>query len=106
LIVGWASTPFVAKGKGGRGAPNANMLPTNLVMMKGLDVLGCPTAISTVVDPSIRAPRLEQVLAWAAAGRVRPHVSRVFSLDEYRAAMLAKWRGEVVGGAVLRPRTL
>ena len=35
-IVGWTSTPFVAKGKGQRGAPNANMLPTNLMMMKGV----------------------------------------------------------------------
>ena len=48
LIVGWAATPFVAKGKGERGAPNANVLPTNLIMMKSLDVLGCPTVISTV----------------------------------------------------------
>ena len=59
-IVGWASTPFVAKGKGQRGAPNANSLPTNLMMMKGLDVLGCPTVISTLNNPSLRAPRLEQ----------------------------------------------
>ena len=44
-------------------------------MMKGLDVLGCPTVISTVNDPSLRAPRLAQVLAWAAAGKIAPHVS-------------------------------
>ncbi|MCZ7678105.1 MAG: hypothetical protein M5U28_04755 [Sandaracinaceae bacterium] len=81
LIVGWASTPFVARGKGGRGAPNANVLPTNRIMMKGLDVLGCPTAISTVQDPSIRAPRLAQVLAWAEAGRIAPHVSHVFPAE-------------------------
>lgn len=103
LIVGWASTPFVAKGKGGRGAPNANVLPTNLIMMKGLDVLGCPTAISTAMDPSIRAERLAQVLAWAEEGKIRPHVSHVFPLDRYREAMHAKWRGEVVGSCVLRP---
>lgn len=103
LIVGWASTPFVARGKGGRGAPNANVLPTNRIMMKGLDVLGCPTAISTVQDPSIRAPRLAQVLAWAEAGRIAPHVSHVFPLSDYREAMRAKWRGEVIGGCVLRP---
>jgi NADPH2:quinone reductase len=103
LIVGWASTPFVARGRGARGAPNAGTLPTNLVMMKGLDVLGCPTAISTAKDPSIRAPRLAQVLAWAESGKIRPHVSHVFPLDEYREAMRAKWRGEVVGGCVVRP---
>jgi NADPH2:quinone reductase len=104
LIVGWAATPFVAKGKGGRGAPNANVLPTNLLMMKGLDVLGCPTAISTVMNPAIRAPRLEQVWRWAETGKIRPHVSRVFPIASFREALRAKWSGEVVGGCALRPR--
>jgi NADPH:quinone reductase len=103
LVVGWASTPFVARGKGQRGAPNANMLPTNLIMMKGLDVLGCPTVISTLHDPSSRAPRLAQVLAWAEAGDIVPHVSHVFSLDQFQEAMRAKWSGAVIGGCVLHP---
>lgn len=103
LIVGWASTPFVAKGKGQRGAPNANMLPTNLMMMKGLDVLGCPTVISTVQNPASRAPRLAQILAWASAGKIKPVVSKVFPLAEFKEAMRAKWNGDVVGGCVIRP---
>ncbi len=103
LVVGWAATPFVAKGKGGRGAPNANVLPTNLIMMKGLDVLGCPTAISTAHDPSIRPARLAQILAWAEEGRIHPHVSHVFPLTEVKAAMRAKWSGEVTGGCVVHP---
>lgn len=103
LIVGWAATPFVAKGKGERGAPNANVLPTNLIMMKGLDVLGCPTVISTLNNPSLRAPRLEQVLRWAQSGAIRPHVSHAFPISEFKEAMRAKWNGEIVGGCVLRP---
>ena len=58
LIVGWAATPSVARGKGQRGAPNANQLPTNLIMMKGLDVLGCPTGpvdAERSVDPRAAA---------------------------------------------------
>jgi NADPH2:quinone reductase len=103
LIVGWASTPFVARGKGQRGAPNANLLPTNLIMMKGLDVLGCPTVISTVNDPRSRAPRLQQILRWAEEGRIRPRVSHAFPLAEFQRAMRAKWGGEVIGGCVLHP---
>jgi NADPH2:quinone reductase len=103
LIVGWAATPFVAHGKGQRGAPNANVLPTNLIMMKGLDVLGSPTAITTTHDPSIRAPRLSKILEWARAGKITPHVSHTYPLSSYREAMLAKWKGEVIGGAVLHP---
>lgn len=103
LIVGWASTPNVARGRGQRGAPNANVLPTNLMMMKGLDVLGCPTVISTANDPAIRAPRLAAIMGWVEAGALRPHVSHTFPLDDYKAAMRAKWSGEVIGGCVLHP---
>jgi NADPH2:quinone reductase len=95
LIVGWASTPQA------RGAPN--QLPSNLIMMKGLDVLGCPAVISTQRDPSIRAPRLAQIFAWANAGRLVPYVSHRFALADFKAAMLAKWRGEVIGGCVVNP---
>ena len=103
LIVGWASTPFVAKGKGQRGAPNANQLPTNLLMMKSLDVLGCPTVISAVNDPSLRAPRHELLWNWVESGQLKPHVSHVFPLSDVKQAMRAKWRGEFSGGGVLHP---
>lgn len=103
LIVGWAATPFVAKGSGQRGAPNANMLPTNLMMMKGLDVLGCPTVISTVMNPASRAPRLEQIWAWTMRGEIRPLVGVTRPLEAFKEAMREKWNAEVVGGSVLHP---
>jgi len=103
LIVGWAATPAVARGQGQRGAPNANQLPTNLIMMKGLDVLGCPTVISTVNDPSLRPPRLDRIWRWAEQGALRPHVSHVFPLTEFKTAMRAKWNGDAVGGCVVHP---
>ncbi len=103
LIVGWAATPDVARGKGERGAPRVNLLPTNLIMMKSLDVLGCPTVISTVEDPSSRPPRLKQVLAWAAEGKISPYVSHQFALAQFQEALRAKWTGEVIGGCVLHP---
>jgi NADPH2:quinone reductase len=101
LVVGWAATPFVARGAAG--APDPNVLPTNLIMMKGVDVLGCPMVIATVNDPSLRPPRLAQVLAWAEAGAIRHQVSHAFPLADYRAALLARWHGQVTGGCVLHP---
>jgi len=103
LIVGWASTPAVANGRGQRGAPNANVLPTNLIMMKGLDVLGSPMVIATINDPSIRQPRLTRIMEWVNEGRIRPYVSHTFALDDFKDAMRAKWKGEIVGGCVLHP---
>ena len=104
LIVGWAATPFVARGKGGRGAPNANMLPTNLIMMKGLRVLGCPTVISTAQEPRIRDRRLECIWSWAKEGKIVPYVSHRFPLSDYKEALHAKWAGQVIGGCVLHPK--
>ena len=103
LIVGWAATPFVSRGRGRRGAPNANVLPTNLLMMKGLDVLGCPTMIATQNDPSIREQRLATVLGWADDGTIVPHVSHRFALRDFAEAMRAKWNGQFVGGGVVNP---
>lgn len=103
LVVGWAATPNVSPGKGLRGAPNANQLPTNLIMMKGLTVMGCPMAIATHTDPSIRAPRVEALLRWVEAGVLRPYVSHRFALADFKEALRAKWRGDVIGACVLSP---
>ncbi len=103
LIVGWAATPYVAKGRGGRGAPNANQLPTNLIMMKGLDVLGCPTVISTHRDPGIRDERLSTLLKWAEAGDLTPIEVPSFPLEQVIEAMEAKWTSRYPGGCVLIP---
>jgi len=103
VIVGWTSTPDVARGRGLRGAPKANQLPTNLIQMKGLSVLGSPAVISVAHDPALRPPRLAQVLQWASEGRIRPHVSHAFALARFRDAMRARWDGEVIGGCVLNP---
>ncbi|NVB40959.1 NADPH:quinone oxidoreductase family protein [Pseudenhygromyxa sp. WMMC2535] len=102
-IVGWAATPFVARGKGKRGAPNANVLPTNLIQMKGLDVLGCPAVIATKHDPSLRPTRLAWIRERVAEGRLRPHVGPRYALRDYAEALRAKWASRHVGGCVLHP---
>jgi len=103
LIVGWASTPFVSKGKGQRGAPNANMLPTNLIMMKGLKVMGCPTVISTQHDASIRTERLNQIMEWVNSGQLKPYLSHTYPLTDIKDALIAKWTGEIIGGCAVHP---
>lgn len=103
LIVGWAATPFVAKGKGQRGAPNANQLPTNLIMMKALDVLGCPTVITTHRDNSIREQRLKDLFGWVESGKLKPYVARVYPFSELKAALKAKWTSDFVGGCAVHP---
>ena len=103
LVVGWSATPFVAEGRGRRGAPNANVLPTNLILMKSLDVRGCPAAISVHKDPEVRVERLAAITKWLDAGVLRPVVGAAFPLDQIREAMRAKWESRYVGAVVVNP---
>ena len=72
-------------------------------MMKGIDVLGSPTVISTVRDPSIRAERLRAIMGWVDAGQLQPYVAESYPLTEFKKAMRAKWSSQHVGGCVIRP---
>nr|MBF0683530.1 zinc-binding dehydrogenase [Pseudomonas sp.] len=102
-IVGWTSTPNVANGRGLRGSPNANQLPTNIIQMKGLSVLGSPAVIAAQRDPAMRRERLAQILQWAEEGAITPFVSHTFPLHAVKDAMLARWNGGITGGCVLNP---
>jgi NADPH2:quinone reductase len=103
LIVGWTSTPDVARGKGQRGAPNANQLPTNIMQMKSLTVMGCPAVIAVSHNPALRTERLAHIWQWVQEGRIRPHISHRFALGEFRQAMRARWSAAVTGSCVLNP---
>lgn len=96
LVVGWAATPFVA-----RGGRDPNVLPTNLILMKGIDVLGSPAAIAAHRDPALRASRLSEIRSRADA--LRPHVGATFPLDELPSALQAKWEGRFPGNVVVHP---
>ncbi|TVQ89519.1 MAG: NADPH:quinone oxidoreductase family protein [Deltaproteobacteria bacterium] len=98
VVVGWASTPFA-----GRGDQDPNVLPTNLILMKGIDVLGSPAAIAVHRDPSLRRERLERLLAWAGGGHLRPHVGATYPLDALHEALHAKWEGRHPGNVVVVP---
>ncbi|WP_288903554.1 NADPH:quinone oxidoreductase family protein [uncultured Sneathiella sp.] len=103
VIIGWAQNTKVAKGGGKRGSENADRLPTNIMQMKGLFVMGSPMIIHSDRDPSIRIPRLESVFKWASDGLLTPVVSHSYPLEDYKRAMYAKISGEVNGGCVLNP---
>ena len=103
LVVGWTSTPLV------RATQKPNQFPTNLLLMKSLDVLGCPVVIHTQRDPSIRRARLAHLDALAEQGKLAP-LLREFPADvsdpskwlqAVRSAFQAKATRGVVGTCVV-----
>jgi NADPH2:quinone reductase len=51
----------------------------------------------------LRAAQLQQVLAWAEEGKLRPYVSHRFPLADFREAVRAKFDGDVTGSCVMNP---
>lgn len=72
VIVGWAGDTTVAKGHGRRGSENAEHLPTNIIQMKRLTVMGSPMAIHSQRDLSIRRERFDRIMQWAEEGAAAP----------------------------------
>ena len=103
LVVGWAATPFAKRSSATPGVSAVNTLPTNLILMKGLDILGCPAVISAQKNPSIRRIRQEALQHWVQSGGLKPYVSHSFPMSQVREALLSKWNGEVIGGCVVHP---
>ncbi|MDE2061870.1 MAG: NADPH:quinone oxidoreductase family protein [Bradyrhizobium sp.] len=60
---------------------------TNLLMIKGASVLGVRAGEAARKNPALGEERLRTLLAWAAGGHVRPHISHRLPLEDYAKAM-------------------
>ncbi len=78
-------------------------LPLNLVLLKGCDVLGVFWGSWIERDPDGHRANTEQLLAWAADGKLSSHVHAVYPLAEAPAALKAIAARKVMGKVILRP---
>eukprot|EP00088_Acartia_fossae_P009316 TRINITY_DN1449_c0_g1_i6.p1 TRINITY_DN1449_c0_g1~~TRINITY_DN1449_c0_g1_i6.p1 ORF type:complete len:409 (-),score=82.28 TRINITY_DN1449_c0_g1_i6:146-1372(-) len=103
LVIGWTSTPLAGGGRGaGADHATANSVPTNLIMMKGAQVIGCPVAIHTRLNPAIRKQRLQTIDEWVKQDLIKPYSSHNFAFNQFREALLAKWNRSITGNCILR----
>lgn len=77
-------------------------LPLNLVLLKGADILGVYWGEHIKHEPDRHRANMDQLIAWAAAGTIRPHIHKVYAMDEIAAALNAIARREVRGKAILK----
>jgi NADPH2:quinone reductase len=78
-------------------------LALNLVLLKGCDVLGVFWGSWTERDPAGHRANTEQLLAWAAQGKLSSHVHATYPLAEAPAALKAIAARQVMGKVILRP---
>jgi NADPH:quinone reductase len=80
--IAWGARLLVVGFTGGIG-----LARTNLLMIKGASVLGVRAGEAVRKNPVLGEERLKTLLAWAAGGHVRPHISHRLPLEDYAKAM-------------------
>ncbi len=78
-------------------------LPLNLTLLKGCQIVGVFYGASQTKEPDIAAAVLRELDELAAAGKLRPLISRRYALEEVPAALRAMLDRRVMGKLVVEP---
>lgn len=78
-------------------------IPLNLALLKERQILGVYWGDAAKRDPKAHAANVRQLLQWYTEGKIRPHVSEIFTLAEAQAALRHIAGRKAQGKVVIRP---
>jgi NADPH2:quinone reductase len=78
-------------------------LPLNLTLLKGASVVGVFWGEHMKREPDLSAAAFEQMLGWIGEGRLKPHISRRYTLAETPQALDDMANRRVTGKIVIEP---
>ena len=78
-------------------------IPANLLLLKGASAVGLFWGEFAKREPNANFAMLRELFAWLAEGKLKPHVSHVYSLAETPRALQALLARNVIGKLVIRP---
>jgi NADPH2:quinone reductase len=97
--IAWGARVLVIGFTGGIG-----LARTNLLLIKGASVLGVRAGEAVRKNPALGEVRTEALLAWAEAGKIRPHISHRLPLEEFAPAMRLLIDRKAIGRVALMMR--
>ena len=78
-------------------------IPLNLVLLKGCQIVGVFWGSFLAREPARNLAHAQRILAWVAAGQLKPHVDDVVKFADAQQALERMERREVKGKLVLVP---
>jgi NADPH2:quinone reductase len=78
-------------------------LPLNLPLLKGASLVGVFWGEFAKREPANNLKGMQELLSWIDAGKLRPRISRTYSLDEVPQALADFAARKIVGKAVVVP---
>jgi NADPH2:quinone reductase len=97
--IAWGARLLVIGFTGGIG-----LARTNLLLIKGASVLGVRAGEAARRNPALAEVRIEALLEWAEAGKIRPNVSHRLPLEDYAQAMRLLIDRKAIGRVALLMR--
>jgi len=97
--IGWKGR-FLVIGFAGGGIPK---MPLNLALLKGADIVGVFWGDHLKREPDLHRANMAQLLDWVVQGKVKPHIHKVYPLDQTADALQAIARREVLGKVIVAP---
>jgi NADPH:quinone reductase len=97
--IGWRGRHLVI----GFAAGQIPALPLNLMLLKGASLVGVFWGDFTRREPEANAGAIAEMMGWMKAGRIHPHVSRRYRLEETAQALMDMATRKVTGKVVIVP---
>jgi NADPH2:quinone reductase len=94
--IAWGARILIIGFTGGIG-----MARTNLLLIKGASLLGVRAGEAVRRNPGLGAVRIKNLVDWAEAGKIRPHISHRLPLDDYAKAMRLLIERKAIGRVAL-----
>jgi NADPH:quinone reductase len=97
--IAWGARVLIIGFTGGIGVAR-----TNLLLIKGASLLGVRAGEAMRRDPAIGVKRMKDLLGWAEARKIRPHISHRLPLEDYAKAMRLLIDRKAIGRVALMMR--
>ena len=97
--IAWGARVLVIGFTGGIGVAR-----TNLLLIKGASVLGVRAGEAARRNPTLGEVRIKNLMQWAEAGKIRPHISHRLPLEKYAQAMRLLIDRKAIGRVALMMR--
>src|SRR4051794_8786735 len=94
--IAWGARILIIGFTGGIG-----MARTNLLLIKGASLLGVRAGEAVRRNPGLGAVRIKNLVDWAEAGKIRPHISHRLPLEDYAKAMRLLIERKAIGRVAL-----
>ncbi|MBT5811760.1 MAG: zinc-binding dehydrogenase, partial [Rhodospirillaceae bacterium] len=78
-----------------------SLAKTNHLLIKGASAVGVRVGGFNDFEPDLAAANLAVLMAWAAAGKLKPQVSHTFPLDQIAEALQVIIDRKVIGKCIL-----